>query len=86
MGRTAKIEEVCHAIIHLTSQHGYKITGQILNIDGGKHLTVRGQQTWYGMRDDQNRGFEVGESTSFVDFFKQKMRKTNPSQAMIVNN
>lgn len=42
MGRTCRIEEVCHAIIHLTSQHGYKITGQIINIDGGKNLTIRG--------------------------------------------
>ena len=42
MGRAAKIEEVCHAIIHLTGQHAYKITGQIINVDGGKNLTVRG--------------------------------------------
>jgi len=27
MGRAANIEEVCHAIIHLTSQHARKITG-----------------------------------------------------------
>lgn len=74
MGRAANIEEVCQAVIHLTSQHGKKITGQILNVDGGKNLTVRGQHTWYGMNDDQNRGFEVGESTSVVDFFRQKLR------------
>jgi hypothetical protein len=28
------------------------------------------------MNDDQNRGFEVGESTSVVDFFRQKLRPT----------
>ena len=27
MGRAANIEEVCHAVIHLTSQHTRKITG-----------------------------------------------------------
>jgi len=52
MGRNGRIEEVCHAIIHLSSQHGYKITGQIINVDGGKSLTIRGQHSWYGMRDD----------------------------------
>ena len=30
---------------------------------------MRGQHTWYGMSGDQNRAFEVGESTSVVDFF-----------------
>jgi enoyl-[acyl-carrier-protein] reductase (NADH) len=42
MGRAANIEEVCQAVIHLTSQHSKKVTGQILNVDGGKNLTVRG--------------------------------------------
>jgi len=42
MGRCATVEEVCHAIVHLTSQHSKKMTGQIVNVDGGKHLTVRG--------------------------------------------
>ena len=70
MGRTGYVEEVCNTIIHLTSQRSLKITGQIVHCDGGKNLTIRGQHTWYGMKDDQNRGFEVGESTSVVDFFK----------------
>ena len=26
------------------------------------------------MQDDQNRGFEIGESTSVVDFFRMKLR------------
>lgn len=52
MQRAATVEEVCHAIIHLTSQHSKKITGQIIRVDGGKHLTVRGQATWHGMNDD----------------------------------
>lgn len=42
MGRCATVEEVCMAIVHLTSQHSTKLTGQIINVDGGKHLTVRG--------------------------------------------
>lgn len=45
-----------------------------MHVDGGKNLSVRGQHTWYGMQDDQNRGFEIGESTSVIDFFKMKMR------------
>lgn len=86
MGRAANIEEVCQAVIHLTSQHSKKVTGQILNVDGGKNLTVRGQHTWYGMTDDQNRGFEVGESTSVVDFFRQKLRpRTGTTNGRIIN-
>lgn len=42
MARPANIEEVCQAIIHLTSQHTRKITGQIWHVDGGKNLTIRG--------------------------------------------
>lgn len=74
MRRAASVEEVCHAIIHLTSQHSRKITGQIIRVDGGKHLTVRGQNTWYGMSDDQNKGFEVGESSSVLDYIKMKIK------------
>lgn len=70
MGRAANIEEVCKVIVHLTSQHSKKVTGKIVNVDGGKSLTIRGQHTWYGMKNDLNRGFEVGESTSIIDFFK----------------
>ena len=84
MGRVCNIEEVCHAIIHLTSQHAKKITGQILHVDGGKNLSVRGQQTWYGMTDDQNRGFEVGESTGIVDFFKMKLRPKSSQNGKMI--
>jgi NAD(P)-dependent dehydrogenase (short-subunit alcohol dehydrogenase family) len=42
MARHALVEEVCLAVIHLTSQHSRMITGQILKVDGGKNLTVRG--------------------------------------------
>lgn len=40
--RCCTVEDVCEAIIWLTSQHSRKTTGQILNVDGGKHLTIRG--------------------------------------------
>jgi len=53
MGRAANIEEICHVIIHLTSQHAFKITGQIINVDGGKNLTTRGQAQWHGTPQDQ---------------------------------
>lgn len=52
MKRCANIEEICQGVIHLTSQHSKKITGQIMHIDGGKNLTVRGQHSWYGMAND----------------------------------
>jgi len=53
------------------------MTGNTIKVDGGKHLTVRGQLTWVGMNDRQKqsmfgmnarREFEVGESTEFLDF------------------
>ena len=50
MGRMCGVEEVCRAVVHLTSQHSRMMTGQILHVDGGKHNTVRGQQSWYGMK------------------------------------
>lgn len=52
MGRAATVEEVCEVIIHLTSQHSKKVTGQVIKVDGGKSLTIRGQQSWQGMSDD----------------------------------
>lgn len=42
MQRAADIEEVCMAVIHLTSKHSRRITGQVINVDGGKNLTIRG--------------------------------------------
>lgn len=42
MGRAATVEDVCEAIIHLTSQFGKKITGQTIRVDGGKSMTIRG--------------------------------------------
>ena len=79
MQRNATIEEVCLAVIHLTSQHSKKITGQCINVDGGKNLTVRGQTTWWGMSDYQNRGLEIGESNGILDFVANKFRDTKKS-------
>jgi 3-oxoacyl-[acyl-carrier protein] reductase len=70
MGRTANIEEVCQAVIHMSSQHSRMVTGQIIHADGGKNLTIRGQQAWYGMQEGTGKAFEVGESSSFFDFMK----------------
>lgn len=55
-----------------------------MNIDGGKNLTVRGQRTWIGMKHDQNKGFEVGESSSVTDFIKAKLRKTEHTCGHVV--
>jgi hypothetical protein len=50
-------------------------------------LTIRGQHTWYGMKNDINRGFEVGESTSIIDFFKQKLRPNiSETNGVIINS
>ena len=74
MGRATNIEEVCLVIVHLTSQHSNKIISQIINVDGGKSLTIKGLHTWYEVKNDINRSFEVVESASIIDFFKQKLR------------
>jgi hypothetical protein len=86
MQRMASIEEVCIQIIHLTSQHSRKITGQVVNVDGGKNLSIRGQQTWWGMSDNQNKGLEVGESSGVIDFFKSKFTNTKKSLSGTVIN
>ena len=36
------------------------------------------------MADDQNRGFEVGESTGIVDFFKMKLRPKSSQNGKII--
>jgi len=38
------------------------------------------------MTDDQNRGFEVGESTGIVDFFKMKLRPKSSQNGKIINS
>ena len=48
LNRVGNVTEVAKAIIFLTSEHGTKITGHIMKVDGGKSLTTRGQQDWYG--------------------------------------
>ena len=42
MNRVGNATEVAKAIIFLTSEHGTKITGHIMKVDGGKSLTTRG--------------------------------------------
>jgi hypothetical protein len=73
-GRIATVEEICQVIIFLTSKHSRKITGEIVHVDGGKSLSIRGQQSWWGMANDPVRAFEVGESTNVVDFVKSKLK------------
>lgn len=51
MGRHATVEEISQVIIHLTSQHSKMLTGQTICVDGGKSKTIRGQQTWRGMKN-----------------------------------
>jgi hypothetical protein len=39
------------------------------------------------MKNDINRGFEVGESTSIIDFFKQKLRPNiSETNGVIINS
>lgn len=48
MARVGSVTEAAKAIIFLTSEHATKMTGHIMKVDGGKSLTTRGQQDWYG--------------------------------------
>ena len=57
-----------------------------MHVDGGKNLSIRGQHTWYGMHDDQNRGFEIGESTSVMDFVRSKIRGRGGGNGKIINS
>jgi len=52
MQRYAEIYEVTKTVIFLAGQHAKKITGQVIHVDGGKNLTIRGQKTWIGIQED----------------------------------
>lgn len=49
--------EVAKAVIYLTSEMAMKVTGHVMHVDGGKTLTSKGQQDWYGS-GIMNRKFE----------------------------
>ena len=53
-----------------------KITGHIMTCDGGKSLTSRGQQDWYGWQY-MSRKFEQ-ESTSFYNYKLYREKVTAP--------
>ena len=57
MARVGMVSEVSKAIIFLTSSSAKNITGHVMSVDGGKALTTRGQNDWFGMRY-MNRKFE----------------------------
>ena len=54
------------------------MTGHIMHVDGGKSLTSRGQQDWYGWQY-MNRKFEQ-ESTSYYTFLMYNQEKPQPPQ------
>ena len=60
MQRRADFIEVCKTIIHLTSQNSLKITGQVINVDGGKHLTTLGQFTLPQNYEELNFFYALG--------------------------
>ena len=76
MARVALATEVAKAIIFLTSEHATKMTGHIMRVDGGKALTTRGQQDWYGWQY-MNRKFEQ-ESTSYWSYMIYASDKIEP--------
>ena len=76
MARVASAAEVAKAVIFLTSEHGTKITGHIMRVDGGKALTSRGQTDWYGWQY-MNRKFEQ-ESTSYYTYMMYKRERSVP--------
>ena len=54
------------------------MTGHIMKVDGGKSLTTRGQQDWYGWQY-MNRKFEQ-ESTSYYSYLMYKQDIPEPPQ------
>lgn len=66
MARIGTASQVAKAIIFITSEYASKITGHIMAVDGGKSLTSRGQQDWYGWQY-MSRKFEQ-ESTSYYNY------------------
>lgn len=78
MARIGTTAEVAKAIIFLTSEHATKMTGHIMKVDGGKALTSRGQQDWYGWQY-MNRKFEQ-ESTSYYTYCMYKQDLPEPPQ------
>jgi NAD(P)-dependent dehydrogenase (short-subunit alcohol dehydrogenase family) len=55
--RVVRDLEVSKAVIFLTSEMAQKVTGHIMKVDGGKTLTSKGQQDWYGSKA-MNRNYE----------------------------
>jgi hypothetical protein len=79
MGRIATTPEVAKAIIFLTSEHAVNITGHIMRVDGGKAITSRGQQDWYGMKF-MNRKFEQEPPNMIKKIMKQRNGGQRPPQ------
>ena len=80
MARVGKTVEIAKAIIFLTSEHAQKVTGHVMKVDGGKSLTSRGQQDWYGWQY-MNRKFEQ-EATSYYTYMVYKQETPEPPQDM----
>ena len=80
MARVGKAVEIAKAIIFLTSEHAQKVTGHVMKVDGGKSLTSRGQQDWYGWQY-MNRKFEQ-EATSYYTYMVYKQETPEPPQDM----
>jgi len=60
--------EVAKSVIFLTSEMAQKVTGHVMHVDGGKALTSKGQQDWYGSVV-MNRKFEQDSLAYYTKYF-----------------
>lgn len=72
--RVVRDQEVAKAVIYLTSEMAQKITGHVMHVDGGKTLTSKGQQDWYGSTQ-MNRKFEQDSLAYYSRLFASEPRE-----------
>ena len=84
MQNICTVQSLCDVIVHMCSQHAYTMTGQNLNVDGGKNLTVRGLQTWLGLNRNQKRGLELNQSAGIKDLTVSKLQQLTNKHGQFV--
>ena len=66
--RIVRDHEVAKAVIFLTSEMARTITGHVMRVDGGKTLTSKGHQDWYGSTT-MNRKYEQDSLAYYTNLF-----------------
>ena len=81
LGRMAYPSEPAKAIVFLCSERSSSITGQIIKVDGGRHLTSSGYVHYKGYRNMNSRFEPDDENTwkkyDIFNFFGNKSKKEN---------